>query len=685
VATCRLQLVTDQTGRLSVGDSASANAEVFDSFSTLQTDITLMQSDTLAMQVIKELNLANTKEFAYSPRIQTEESRKLMALPIEQAPLKRAAILAKFKAGLYVEILPGSRLIAVNYSCRNPELAALIVNRLVSDFVDNDVQVRYNTTIKATTFLRRQLVELKSEVEESQQRAVELQKASGMFGTDQAHSLIDGGLEQLNKEVIAAEENRVTKQTVYNMARSGNPEEIADLVGASATTGGSQSAQNWVPLISHLRQELDDVNVQYAEAATEYGSAHPHLIQLKQQREALQANIQAELTKMVGSAKSEYDLALSQEQAARTRLAAQEALASQMNDRAIAYNIAKNDADSSRTLYENLLQKLKEAEVLAGLQSSRLNVVDPAAVPGSPSKPKLRVFLMAGLFGGIALGTLAAFLFEATDHTMRSLHEIEHATQLPLLGVIPKHQIPTAPRPDELLKQYGARTRILTASVDAPHPDDNMVAEAFRWVRTSLALQESAGSCRTLMIASATANEGKSFTALNLAAVLTENGNKVLLVDADLRRGNLTKILNRQSQKGLSDVLRGLAEPPPYMPVETVNGLTFLPAGTILNSPVELLASTRMRRITEEWRRDYKYVVIDTPPLLPVVDALVISQRVDTVILVARSEFTQRASIARAIRLLRGTGVPYNVLANAVESRSAEYSQFYGRYESAKS
>jgi polysaccharide biosynthesis transport protein len=682
IATSRLQLVTEQTGRLSVGDSASANADIFNSFAALQTDVTLMQSDRLALQVIRELNLANTNEFAYKPLMQTAETRRQMALPIDQAPLKRAAILAKFNSSLSIEILPGSRLIAVYFSSSNPQLAALIVNRLVSDFVDYDFTVRYNATIKATDFLSRQLVELKSEVERSQQRAIELQRASGMFGTDQ-HSLIDNRVEQLNNELIAAEANRVEKQTLYNLARSGNPEVIAGLLGTSSTSGGTRSAQNWMPLISHLRQEQADLNVQYAQAATEYGSEYPRLIQIKDQMQALQSTIQAELGKVLESAKGEYELAVSQEDAARRGLAEQQAIASQMKDRAIAYNIAKNEADSSRVLYENLLQKVKEAEVLAGLRSSRLNVVDPAAVPGSPAKPRLRTFLAVGLLGGIVIGILGAFVVEATDHTVRTPQEIENATRFPLVGVIPQDKLSSASESRKLLEAYATKngTRVLAATVAAPVQDENVVAQAFRSVRTSLALQGRGRIARTLLIASASANEGKSFTALNLAAALAENGSKVLLVDADLRRGKLSKTLDRQSEKGLSEVLSGLADRVPYGQVDAVSGLAFMPAGALLKSPPELLASATMLKIMQEWRREFTHVVIDTPPLLPVIDAVILSQQVDSVIVVARSAFTQRTSILRAIRLLRNAGVTHiNMLANAVEASSPEYSQVYGRY-----
>jgi len=383
------------------------------------------------------------------------------------------------------------------------------------------------------------------------------------------------------------------------------------------------------------------------------------------------------------SAKSEYALAVSQEEAVRKRLADQQAIASRINDRAIAYNIAKNEADSGRVLYDNLLQKMKEAEVLAGLRSSRLDVVDPAAVPGNPSRPSLRIFLAAGLLGGIVIGLLGAFVLESTDHTVHTPQQIENATQIPLLGVIPQGQLSPTFESQNLLKAYAIKdgANVLAATVDAPAQDENLVADAFRWVRATLALQGNGRIPRMLLIASASASEGKSFAALNLAAVLAENGSKVLLVDGDLRRGTLSRILSRERERGLSEVLRGVADGLAYQDVNAAIGLSFLPAGALLKSPPELLASPTMLRIMQEWRREFRYVVIDTPPLLSVIDAVVLSQQVDSVVVVARSAFTQRTSILRAIALLRNAGVKHvNVLANAVKTRSTEYSRLYEQY-----
>jgi len=726
VAYSRLQLLNQQTGRLSLGDGAD-NGDGFDFFATLQTNVTVMQSDTLALEVIKELNLADV--FGYNPLIKTKEVRRQMALPLDQAPLKRAAILYRFQTSLNVGIVPGSRLITVSYTDSDPELAARIVNRLVSDFVEHNFEVRYDATMKATDFLSRQLVDLKGDVEKSQQRVVELQKASGMIGADENHNIIATRLEQLNNEVVAAETNRVAKEAVYNLARNGNPELVAGLVGSGGTTGpgpGSEvtaganrvskeavynlarngnpglvagllgastngtsasatsaGAASYSPEISHLRQEEADLNMQYAQAATQYGPAYPRLIQLKEQMAALQASIQSELSMVVERAKSDYELAASQEATAKRIFTEQEAIASKMNDQAIAFTIAKNEADSSRVLYDNLLQKLKEAGVLAGLHSSDLNIVDPAGVPGARSRPRIRLYLGIGLLAGLALGVLGGFVLEALDHTVRNPEEIETTTQTPLLGVIPEARISKGTGAELWLSAYGGNGHKASGDNGAKlvSRDTAAVAEAFRWVRTSLLLPQGGETPKVFMIASAAPQEGKSFAALNLAGVLAQEGKSVLLVDADLRRGTLSKVVGHDSGEGLSELLLGSIDHVSCPQIGEVAGLLFMPSGVLLTAPGELLASPKMAELMESWRREFTYVVIDTPPILPVSDAVVLSPRVDSVIVVARSAFTQRGSISRAIRILRNAQVKnISVLVNAVDARSPEYSHFYGSY-----
>ena len=690
VATSRLQLLNQEQGRLSLRDGNDASAG-FDFYSTLQTYVSVMQSDTLALQVIKQLHLEDAAGFGYNPLVKTDEIRRQMAAPLDQAPLKRTAILKRFKTNLLVDAVPGTRLITVSYKDANPEITAKVVNQLVRDFVDYNFEVRYNATTRATDFLSRQLVDLKSDVEKSQERAVELQKASGILGTDEHNNIIVTRLEQLNTELTTAQANRIVKEAVYNLARNGNPELIAGLLGTtssgtsstSQTSGSLTPSSNSLSLINHLREQEADLNAQYADASAKYGPAYPRLIEMKERLTSLRSSIDAELSKVAETAKSEYELALSREAAARKLFEEQKKIASTMNNKAIDYTIAKHEAESNRVLYDNLQQKIKEADVLAGLRSSELNIVDPADVPGRPNKPRIPLYLAVGMMAGMALGVVAAFVMEAMDSTMRNPQEIESATQIPILGVIPQGNISPGIQPRDWLRAYGRDDREAPGRSMAAllGPDNWAVAEAFRWLRTSLILSRVEQPPKVLMIASAMAGEGKSFSSLNLAAALAQNGGRVLLVDADLRRGTLSRILGQHSSVGLSELLLGTADGQVYRPIKEVPGLTFVPAGDLLSCPSELLGSQKMTDLIHSWRDEFTYVVLDTPALLPVTDSLVLSPHADIVIMVARFAFTQSESIARAIRLMKSVQVnSIGVLVNAMDPRSAEYSRYCGSY-----
>ncbi len=684
-AVSQLQLLKQDTGGIAVGDKNGGNtySDTLDFTLTLQTQAAALQADALALQVVKELDLADTPEFSYHPPlIRNDEVRRQMELPFDQSPLKRAAAVRQFQSNLNVDVLSGTRLIRVSYTHPDPAMAARIVNQLLKDFVEHNFQVRYNATNQATDFLRRQLVDLKSEVEKSQARAVELEKDSGIFGEDEHHNIIITRLEQLNNEVTAAESNRVVKQTIYNLAHNGNPELIAGLLGGAPGATATDTV-NSLSLINNLHQQEAQLNSQIADASTKYGPAYPRLIEMQQRLEALRGSIQKELRRVADQAKSEYELAATREASAKKAFAQQKAAAADMNNKAVDFTIAKHEADSNRTLYDNLLQKLKEAGVLAGLRSSEPNVVDQAAVPARPSKPKVKLYLAFGLLAGLTLGVACAFIVDAADRTVRDPDEVEAATHVPVLGIIPQAELVAGDR-KALPKGNGqhclggatqeARARLVGLS-------NSPVAEAFRAVRTSLLLSSSGVPAKVVMITSSLPQEGKSFSALNLASVLAQNGGRVLLVDADLRLGSLSKVMKRCTGIGLSHILQGSPDAPAYRQVEEIPGLVFMPAGPCPESPSELLGSQRMAELIKLWREQFSYVVIDTPPVIPVTDAVVLSPNVDGVLMVVRFAVTNRQSMLRTIRVLQNAQAEcLGVVVNAMDVHSADYHHYSGAY-----
>jgi capsular exopolysaccharide synthesis family protein len=680
-AESKLEILKQDAGGLSLNDSnpAGGSSDALDFNVTLQTQLAVLKSDTLAEQVIKELNLADSKEFSLGSPINSAIARYLpVALREPTQPERAAAVLKKFKKNLSVESLSGTRLIAVSYSHSDPAMAAKIINQLLSDFIEYNFQVRYEATTKATDWLGRQLVDLKSQAERSQDKAVQLEKESGIFGQDEHHNVVVTRLEQLGDEVTAAETNRVVKENIYRLATTGNPDLVAGMLGANEQPGSG--AANSVPLLNSLRQREADLNAEYADAAAKYGPEYPRLIQIKDRQNSLHASIQAELDKVVGRAKSEYTLAASHEASAKRSFAEQKRIAAQMNDKATDFLIAKHEAEASRVLYEHLLGKLKEAGVLAGLHSGELHVVDPASGPVRPARPNVPLYLAFGALAGMTLGTVCVFVAEAMDRTIRSPEEIEATTYVPVLGVIPDARLLSGTGRKGRLKPPAKGTLAGTANTSRDRAlslQDSATAEAFRAVRTALLLSRT----KVLMVTSGSAQEGKSFTSLNLAIALAQNGSKVLLVDADLRRGTLSRVVNQYSGVGLSQILSSETERAIYRQIPGVPGLTFVAAGAPPASPSELLGSRKTAAMIESWRQQFDFVLIDTPPLLPVTDAAVLAPNVDAVIVVVRFGVTIQQSVVRTIRILRDVQANLlGVLVNAVDLRSPDYFYYSGPY-----
>lgn len=687
-AVTQLQLLKQDMGGLSLSDvggpAAGASGDALDFSLTLQTQVAGLKSDTLALQVIKELHLEDTSEFRYNPLIKSAEVRREMDIPFDQSPAKRAAALKRFRASLAINTVPGTRMITVGYLHPEPAMAAKIVDHLLADFVEHTFQVRYQATNQATDWLRKQLVDLRMEVERSQERAVQLQKSSGIFGTDEQHNIVTTRLEQLNSEVTTAETNRVLKEGIYRLASGGNPELVAGLLGASASAAAGTEVPNSQVLLNSLRHQEAELNAQYADAASKYGSEYPRLVQMKERLAALRSSISTELHKLVARSKGEYELAASRESAAKRAFAEQKRIASEMNNKAIDYTIAKQEADSNRELYNSLSRKLNEAGILAGLRSSELNVIDPATVPPRPSQPNIPLYLGFGSLAGLAVGVVCAFVADAADRTVRDPEELETLSEVPVLGVIPRAELKSSNGRRRLSK--GDAQKVLTAGQDdgdgsLVSASNSPIAEAFRTLRTSLLLSSTGKPSQVFMITSGLPQEGKSFVASNLAAVFAQSGGKILLVDADLRRGTLSRDMKRRTGPGLSDVLRGIARGEAYRQVNEIAGLTFLPAGAHPDTPSELLGSRAMTALIRSWRQEYSYVLIDTPPVLPVTDAVALSPNVDGVLVVARFGVTNRQVIRRTIRVLRNAQVvDIGVLVNAMDVRSPEYYYYSGEY-----
>lgn len=641
----------------------------------LDTEVRILKSDLLALQVIKQLNLDKNPEVGGGEETPSN-SLSLTTDALQPDSEKTTALLAGFKGGLRVTLVPNTRIIEIHYRSADKNLAASVVNTLISTYIEQNFKTRFESTMQASDWLSKQLVDLEMKVQTSQEKLVQYQKEHEILGIDEKQNITTSKLDELNKELTAAESDRMEKESVYRLVQSGDPDTAA-AAAVSAGTGTSTSG-----LMEKMREQQADLKIQIAQFSTQFGNSYPKVVQLNTQLKEVDAQLQIEMTKVVSRVRSGYLASLQHESMLRQAMEIQKQQANKLNENAIQYSLLKRDVESYRTLYEGLMEKLKEAGVTAGLRSNNIRSVDKARVPTSPSEPNVPRNLTFALALGFTTGIGLAFLLEGIDNTVRTPEQAQVISGLPSLGMIPlgsKNGIEAAAR-----RLTVATSREAVELVTQSRPQSQM-AEAYRALRTSLLLTSLGGPPKVILVTSALPQEGKTTTSINTAIVLAQKGTRVLLIDADLRRPSIHKTLGMGPKTGLSNVLTGNATlqqavvRSPLLPT-----LFILTAGTPPPNPAELLASSNMRDILAELREEYDHIIVDTPPTLSVTDAVVMSTRADAVVLVIRSGQTTKQALRRSRELLLQVNARVaGVLLNAVDLTSPDYYYYYeyqGKY-----
>jgi polysaccharide biosynthesis transport protein len=643
----------------------------------LDTEVRILQSDLMALQVIRQLNLDKRPEFGGHA---DARSSNLAADTLQTDSSRTSSLLSSFRGGLRVTLIPNTRIIEIHYHSPDPQLAAAAVNALAATYVEQNFKTKFESTMQASDWLSKQLVDLQMKVETSQEKLVRYQKEHEILGTDEKTNIITEKLDELNREMTQAESDRMQKEAVYRQSQSSDPDAVAAAIVAD--TPGSTAATS---LLDKLREQQANLKIQVADLSIQFGPQYPKVAQLNSQLKEIDRQLQSETNKAVDHLKGEYLAALQREDMLRDSFDKQKQEANKLNESAIEYSILKRDLDSNRTLYEGLLEKLKEAGVTAGLRSNNFRIIDAARVPTAPSEPNIPRNLSFALVLGLISGVGLAFVLENMDNSVRTPEQATALSGLPALGMIPlgsksgnrgptgKRLVLTAPASKEVVE-----------TVTQVRPQSQM-AESYRALRTSLLLSNLGAPPKVIVVTSARPQEGKTTTSINTAIVLAQKGVKVLLVDADLRRPSVHKTLGMGPRSGLSNVLTGTATAEQTITTSPIlPNLFIMPAGTPPPNPAELLASSNMRDLLAELRGMYDHIVIDTPPTLSVTDAVVLSPRADATILVIRSGQTTKQALRRARDILMQVNAHVaGVLLNAVDLTSPDYYYYYeyqGKY-----
>jgi capsular exopolysaccharide synthesis family protein len=665
VATSRIEIDRENSNILPFQGTDSYDYMV-DLDNYIETQSKILTSETLALQTLRSNALAGQTDFAGSPAVTDVLNTGSLA------NMKPPPELGAFLGALSVKRVPNSRLMDISFESTNPLQAAQTVNTHIKNFIEQNFQSRYEATTRASTWLTNQLNELRIRVEKSEDARITYERQNQIWALDgDKQNVTTQRLADLNKELTEAQSERMRKQSLFEYARAGEIDSVP------------QIRDN--PAVQDLFRKRNEIYSQYTDALNQYGPNFPKVQRLQSQLKELDATADKEKKGVLARLESEYRETRQREELLSQALDQQKAQVNQMSERMVQYSILKREAEANKALYDGLLTKLKEAGISAGLRSSNIRVVDPAMVPTYPARPakarNILLSLLIGLVGGIGLALLRDYM----DNTVKTPDDIETLAHLPSLAVVPAFsQSNGNEKAGKLLKGVSSNGHDKRIELVAQHLPASQMSEAFRALRTALLLSQAEHPPQVILVTSALPREGKTTAAANLAVTLAQLGDRTLLVDADLRKPGVGRMLNLGSGKyaGLSSYLAGVSSLE-LVTIQhpTIPNLSAIPTGPLPPNPADLLSSHKLADAIAELRTKFKFIVFDSPPIMAATDAVILSVLTDGVLLVVRSGETPKEAFVRTRDLLLSVKCRVlGVVLNAVDSSAPDYYYSYRYY-----
>ena len=591
---------------------------------------------------------------------------------LERTPLSEKERLAQMiREGLEARpIRRGSNVIAISFVSPRPDVAAKIVNATVEEFVRLDMERNIEAARLGKVYLEKEIAKVQARLEDSEEKLNDFAKKNDIVflnkiaSAGQGEDLITAKLANTINELSQVHAKRLQLESLYQQSLK-DPDSLPQVRNDA--------------MLSSLKQELATLESKYANLSATFTKEYPAVKSLISQIQAVKKEIANEKKRVLDSIKAQYMAVLKQEELLKKSLENQKKMASELKRKAIDYNILKREVETNRRIYEMLLQRAKEMEVQAGAVISSIKPVDFADIPLVPFSPRKGRALLLSLIVGLMAGVFLAFFLEYLDNTIKSPDEVERLLRLPVLGVVPTISVKRKKKE----KESDSTGRLV--DFYALNSPKSPAAEAFRMVRTSLMLASAGQPPETVLVTSPQMGGGKTLVALNLAAAFAQMEEKVILIDCDLRKARLHRVLDVKANPGLSNYLAGRVDL-----AKVIHGLDgrlgdgmkmdFISAGTVPPNPVELLNSKTFVQLLEYLKEEYDHIVLDSPPLMGFADSLVLSRVVDGTVLVLRNQKTPRPAARYARdRIFQVGGYILGVVVNDVQVERGSY-YYYGKY-----
>jgi succinoglycan biosynthesis transport protein ExoP len=567
--------------------------------------------------------------------------------------IAQSAAIDAFLAGVSIAPIRNSQLVDVKFRSPDPVLAARVANELVKQFIAQTQELKFKASKETSGWLAQQLEEQRKHVEASELALQQYREEQDAVSLDDRQNIVVQKLADLNGAVTKAKMKRIERESEYNQLRSlENSPESLDTFPAILANG----------FIQQLKSELSQLEAQQAQLGEKLGGKHPDMIKVASAIESARVKLDAEIAKVVQSVRNEYLAAQAEEESLMVALNAQKNDALAQNRKGINYGALQRDAATNRQLFEGLLQRAKETGVSGELKPTNIRIVDSAEVPRSPVLPRRRSdLLMAVLAGGVLAVGFALFL-EYLDNRIKSPEEIIAHLGMPCLGLVPM-----------IADKALASRPLINNGVPANF------SEAFRGLRTNVLFSSTEEDSRSLVVTSTGPGEGKTIVATNLALALAQSGQRVILIDADMRRPRTHEVLDQKQEPGLSNLIVGNAKATKAVRPSSVPGLWVLPAGRIPPNPAELLGSARFKDFLVKLRDHFDWVILDSPPVMAVTDAAVVAHLTNGVVFVVGSEMANRGAARTAVNQLEAADAKLlGAVLNRVNLRRDGY--YYSNY-----